>query len=694
MDVELLDLYDRCYARQAVVDNAVNMRSRELLHVIEKLRGEFDVIKDSERARDGKSTRNRWGKPKPEPVSHGGGDGLDTDVQPVATAADTISEDVVPLQPRCHRKRKTVVVDTGRPSHPPKKLREDYEIPGGPSVAGKSRSAVQRLLAGAVLNAEVRGEPIPALPFVTSSVSATPEREGGDHIDSVTGLNLRTVSAPQRFVISSDSSHHFGANIAEAEVDSFARPSVPIITAATTVTLTSGPAAVVQEKTVKPSVFAADSSSAGGDPNAGVFSDLTGSDFLVSGIRTVIDPEFDLQKVYVPRWSVTSGSRLDDGRVCREMVDEFAPPKFFASIRGMDHDQLFTEFNVGAARQVSLSAKVRMRAEYNIKEKRKLKTVEAEAAEAIRLRAEASSFTATEKSLWDEVNALNGRNLIFEKERDALDVKVTDLETVIVSKERELSDSNAQLTCIKSQNDNLVNQIHELETSSTGLQKKVTTYENCMEQLRKFQDEQMKTVVTHGMELATVKCLHSPEYLFALGEAISKAIEKGMQDGLAAWITHSQEGRVLTDVVAYNPSTEADYISALQQLQSVNFSLLAELKSNKDASLAERLGLTGRVSCGKHVVGASALSLSLDVSSSRVRRIKENIAHHRSALCDVFVPLSEPLSIMALTSMKGTSEVMPVTTSITMALSVTSASTSFIYPIFMDDYEVTPAAGQ
>ncbi|GJW61613.1 hypothetical protein Tco_0110948 [Tanacetum coccineum] len=226
--------------------------------------------------------------------SAGGGDGRDTDVQLVATAADTISEEVVPLQPRRHRKRKTVVVDTGGASHPPKKLREDYETPYGPFVSGKSRSTVQRLLAGAVLNAEVRGEPIPALPFVTSSVYATPEREGGDHIDSMTRLNLRTVSAPQRFIISLDSSHHSGANIAEAKVDSFTRPSVPIITAATTVTLTSGPAAVVQEKTVKPSVFAVDSSSASGDPNAGICSDLTGSDFLISGIRTVIDPEFDL----------------------------------------------------------------------------------------------------------------------------------------------------------------------------------------------------------------------------------------------------------------------------------------------------------------------------------------------------------------------------------------------------------------
>ncbi|GJX93753.1 hypothetical protein Tco_0348339 [Tanacetum coccineum] len=610
-------------------------------------------------------------------------------------------------EPSRHRKRKTVVVDTGGPSHPPKKLREDYETPGGPSVAGKSRSAVQRLLAGAVLNAEVRGEPIPSLPFVTSSVSATPERDGGNHIDSVIGLNLRTVSAPQRFVISSNSSHHSSANIVEAEVDSFARPSVPIITTATTVTLTSGPAAVVQEKTVKPSVFAADSSSAGGDP--GVFSNPTGSDFLVSGICAVIDPKFDLQKVYVPRWSVTNGSRLDDGRVCRGMVDEFAPPKLFASIRGMDHDQLFTEFNVGAARQVSLSAKVRMRAEYNIKEKRKLKTVvdehadllkvregeieslraqlllkEAEAAETIRLRAEASSFAATEISLRDEVNALNGHNLILEKDRDALDVKVMDPETVIVSKERELSDSNAQLTCIKSQNDNLANQVHELETSSTGLQEKVTTYENCMEQLRKFQDERMKIVSdklekldTDLMEIA----LHLEEKFYPHLLTVIVGCRWLLTHGMEL----ATEGRVLTDVAAYNPSAEADYISALQQLQSVNFSLLAELKSNEYASvetimkilrleesLAERLGLTRSQphvdqlmvpihhSPDHHVVGASALSLSLDVSSSRVRRIKENIAHHRSALHDVFIPLFEPLSITALTGTEGTSKVMPV----------------------------------
>ncbi|GJV53266.1 hypothetical protein Tco_1449007 [Tanacetum coccineum] len=149
---------------------------------------------------------------------------------------------------------------------------------------------------------QVRGEVVPTLPFVTSSVSATPEREGRDHTDSVTGHNLRTIGAPQRFVISLDSSHHSGANVAEAEVDSLARSSVPVMIVVTTTAPTTDLDVFVKENTYKPSLFAADSSSAGGaDPNAGVFSDLTGSDFLVSGVRTVIDPDTDLQKVYIPQ---------------------------------------------------------------------------------------------------------------------------------------------------------------------------------------------------------------------------------------------------------------------------------------------------------------------------------------------------------------------------------------------------------
>ncbi|GJV35363.1 hypothetical protein Tco_1407840 [Tanacetum coccineum] len=567
------------------------------------------------------------------------------------------------------------------------------------------------------------------------------------------GANLRTITAPPRFVISSDSSHHSGANIAEAEVDSFARPSVPLMTMATTVTSTADPTTTTKERFVEPFIFGGGSSS-GAEHTVGGFSGLTGSDFIVGGIRTVVSPDTDLQKVYIPQWSVTNGSRLDDGRTCREMVDEFAPPKFFALIRGMEHDQLFTEFNVGAARQMSLSAEVRMRAEFNIREKRRLCSFveekdsllkardeeikslkaqllvkEAEAAEAIHLRAEASKFEVVEKSLQDEIKSLKERNTALEKEKGVLDVRVADLAATVKVREQEAADSDAMVTTVKLQNDRLADQVRELETSSAGLQEKVAVYENCMSQLEKFQDEQMAVVhekfnkldadfietclhleerfyphllttiagrrwlLTYGMKLVVFKCLNSPEYLSALGATINKAIEKGMQDGLAAGITHGQE-----------------------EVQNVNFSLLAELQSNKDASvetvmdllcldeaLAERLGLNDSQphvdqlmvhvyhSPDPTVIGARALSLSLGVSHGRVQRIRENIANNRSALRDVFVSFSEPLSVVALEGTGDTSSVAPGTTT---ALSMTLVSASTITLISMDDYEITHANAQ
>ncbi|GJV78424.1 hypothetical protein Tco_1510008 [Tanacetum coccineum] len=52
LDLELFDLYDRCYARQAVVDNAVNFKARELLKVVEQIKGECKVLKEREKSID------------------------------------------------------------------------------------------------------------------------------------------------------------------------------------------------------------------------------------------------------------------------------------------------------------------------------------------------------------------------------------------------------------------------------------------------------------------------------------------------------------------------------------------------------------------------------------------------------------------------------------------------------------------
>nr|GEY47646.1 cold-regulated 47 [Tanacetum cinerariifolium] len=195
-------------------------------------------------------------------------------------------------------------------------------------------------------------------------------------------------------------------------------------------------------------------------------------------------------------------------------------------------------------------------------------------------------------------------------------------------------------------------------------------------------------LITYDIELAIAKCLNSSEYLFSLGAAIGKDIEKGMQDGLDAGITHGKVGRVLADVAAYNPSAKVDYVSALKQLQSVNFSLLTELKLNKDSSVETLMNillleetLTESLDLNKlqphvdqlmspFIIHLTKLSLvllpclSLDVSHARVQKIRENITNYRSALHDVFIPLVEPFSTMVV------------------------ASTGTVRPISIDDYEV------
>ncbi|GJT89770.1 hypothetical protein Tco_1078615 [Tanacetum coccineum] len=352
----------------------------------------------------------------------------------------------------------------------------------------------------------------------------------------------------------------------------------------------------------------------------------------------------------------------------------------------------------GAARQMSLSAEVRMHAEFNIRERRRLSAVveeknlllktrdkevanlkaqllvkEAEATEAVRLRA--------------EVQTLADRNIVLEREKGELDIKVADLAATVKVREQEVANLDVVVTSIKFHNDNLTDQVHKLEASSAVLQDKVTAYDNFIGQLEKFQDNRIREMneklnKVDADLLAISKCLNSIEYLSSFGAAIGKDIQNSMQEGLSAGIIHGAAGRVLTDVAAYNPSAEADYLSALQRLQN---SLAERLDLAELQPPVDQLMVPIHHSLDQTVVGATSLSFSLDVSQNRVRRIKENIANDRSALYDVFVPLAEPLSIDALEGTAGTSGTTPGTTT---ALFVTFASTSTISPISTDDYEI------
>ncbi|GKD59258.1 hypothetical protein Tco_1296767, partial [Tanacetum coccineum] len=375
-----------------------------------------------------------------------------------------------------------------------------------------------------------------------------------------------------------------------------------------------------------------------------------------------------------------------------------------------------------------------MRAEYNILEKMKWKSLaeekdcllgvrdkeikelksqllkaKEESVEVAQLRAQVSGLEVTEGSLRGEVASAKEHNGLLEQECGFLKLRVTSLESTIAEKDRELYDLGASSSSLTSQNQSLVNRVHELETSSTDLREKLEMYEGSLKRLEEFQDNLMRPLetrlaeidadftrccmrfqesfhphllnvvarrrwlLTHGIKLLMAKCLNSTEYMEALRHAFGCAIEKGMQEGLAAGIEHGKVGRCLTNLEAYIPSAEVDFNSTVRDLRDLNFPLLHELSNKKDAStwdimdllrlddaMAEALGMTdlqpdvSQLMVPIHhkqdrvVISSQALSVALDICRGRVEKMERNLVERLPFLKDVFVSLDHPLSIEAL----------------------------------------------
>ncbi|GJZ64068.1 hypothetical protein Tco_0620489 [Tanacetum coccineum] len=270
------------------------------------------------------------------------GGSQETEIEIVRIVAE---EDVAAEKPKSPRKKRQVVTDVGGSSHPLKKLRSNYGTSSGAVNAGKSPSALRELLASSILNFESDIEVVATLPFVTSSVSATPERESGVPADSITGLNLCTIDVSKRFVISSDSSHHSSTNISGAEGDSIIRSDVvpPVMT-----------------KAVVTTHVASIPSTPASEPSTKIVTPVHASMFHDSNSMGTIRPDA-AGSSHVLRKELSVGSREVDSESLHD-------------IRDMDYKELFTEFSVGTARQACLSAEVRMRTENCLSERRRLES--------------------------------------------------------------------------------------------------------------------------------------------------------------------------------------------------------------------------------------------------------------------------------------------------------------------------------
>ncbi|GKC99093.1 hypothetical protein Tco_1169368, partial [Tanacetum coccineum] len=242
---------------------------------------------------------------------------------PEETVAKDVSE-VVAENTKKKRKRK-VVGDASGSTFPPKRLREDHHATAS-NTGGKFLAAIRNLVPdGSSVSSGVT-EP-PTIVFVPPTPNDGPT-------NSVSRLNLRTCPPSLRYVVSSDDSHYSGSC---SEVKSFAR----------------SPAADIRVVSKNLEIFRDSASAGGANVDAAGTSKL--NELADSSDSFYASQDLDsetLHRIYVPKWNVTNDSVLDDPYVCRNLTDRLASPALFSQLHVLDYDQLYTDFNVGAARQV------------------------------------------------------------------------------------------------------------------------------------------------------------------------------------------------------------------------------------------------------------------------------------------------------------------------------------------------------
>ncbi|GJU92166.1 hypothetical protein Tco_1304589 [Tanacetum coccineum] len=382
-------------------------------------------------------------------------------------------------------------------------------------------------------------------------------------------------------------------------------------------------------------------------------------------------------------------------------------------VQSMDYEQLYTEFNVGAARQICLESEVRSRAEHELELKEKLKgkydargrlleekdleilrlksllveeAERAETAEVVRLRGQVSALTG-------EVSAL--KSTIAQKDTDIslLDSRATYLKSALDDSKAACAEAGSLITSLTSERDRLTSEVSTLHTAFQDFKEKAEAQQEEQAQVLynrvaeleahlmdvsgrlegEFYPAYMTTLagrrwfLTHGIQLAVLKCLKCPEYQGILGHALGRVMDFGIQEGLEAGYEHGVSGTPLSAVEAYNPeAARTNYLDAVRALEDVDFPLVNLLKSKKDAGMdevldcfildgpladlpeaahlqpcLEQLSVPIHHSDDKAIVGETSLSFALLNVHSRVEGARKHATALRQLMMEI---VSNPLS--------------------------------------------------
>ncbi|GJR11629.1 hypothetical protein Tco_0794281 [Tanacetum coccineum] len=393
-----------------------------------------------------------------------------------------------------------------------------------------------------------------------------------------------------------------------------------------------------------------------------------------------------------PTSDVVGSSQLETSEGSDDSFYELPALNSAEAKRCMDYEQLYTEFNVGAVRQICLESEVRSRAEHELELKEKLKgmydargrLLEEKDLEVLRL-----------KSLLAEEAERAERAETAEKDTDIslLDSRATHLKSAFDDSQAACAEAESLITSLTSERGRLSSEVSTLHAA----------FQDFIEKAKAQQEEQAQVLynhvaeleahvmdisgrlegelypaylttlvgrrwfLTHGIQLAVLKCFKYHEYQGILGYALGRVVDFGMQEGLEAGHEHGVAGTPLSAVEAYNPeAARTSYFDAVRALEDVDFPLVNLLKSKKDAGMdevldcfildgplanlpeaahlqpcLEQLSVPIHHSDDKAIVGETSLSFALLNVHSRAEGAKKHAAALRQLMMEI---VSNPLS--------------------------------------------------
>ncbi|GJT06031.1 hypothetical protein Tco_0840493 [Tanacetum coccineum] len=214
-----------------------------------------------------------------------------------------------------------------------------------PSTAGKSPTALQRLIRQGEQASAGSGSAAPATKDATSS-SVTPTLEHA--LEDSLHDNVRTLPPTGRFFVLSSSS------------------------ADTDITVASQVVSLVSSSHAGVSVPATESAGDGHPLSAPEFE--TGTLSATPSHGSSADDIYESQtvesttamNVYVPNWNVTNNGRVDDPINFHSLLDNVTPPGYWAALRNQSDIGFLNAFNINFAQHICIAYELRLRYEHEI----------------------------------------------------------------------------------------------------------------------------------------------------------------------------------------------------------------------------------------------------------------------------------------------------------------------------------------